>query len=153
MEKQTSVGMHQMIPSDEDDHNLAKAVRAQAQPKMQRPVMYAENKGDGRIVYEFMNIPHEQAWRIVFHVLPRVINLWLEKTADYGDSTISEMNLGPKAEFVRIWNKVGKLKTALWHDRALVGEQVDEIVSDFIGHNLIILDAIWTSPNRPGGVR
>jgi hypothetical protein len=141
--------------TDEEDHNLAKALRGVDYGKVKRaldsPVMYVEDMRDGRITYEFVCIPHDEALRIIQYVLPNVLNLWLQKTSDYGDD--HALDLGPKAEFVRIWNKIHKLKRGLWDGKPLAGESVGDILCDLIGHSLRILDRIWGSPNRPGEVK
>jgi hypothetical protein len=135
---------------DEEDHNLAKMIRATALAHTELPTLFVINERDNKIIYEFINIPHEEAYKIIVLALPKVLNLWLEKTADYGDD--HALDLGPKGEFVRIWNKVHKLKRALWDGRHMAGEQTDEILSDLIGHSLRILGRIWGSPKGTEGV-
>jgi len=93
------------------------------------------------VTYSIENIPTEQAMKIVAEVLPNVLTLFLAKNRDYGDTHLDHMRLGPKAQFVDIWRKVGKLKRAVWDGVPMAGEQPDEIFADFVGHSLLaILD-------------
>lgn len=105
----------------------------------------------GVLRIEVENVPNPQAKRIVISVLPKVLSLYLNKSKDYDGNVMSLLRLGPKAGFVDMWRKMGKLKSALWDGKAMVGEQVDEILMDLVGHVLIILDEIWlneTGPNK-----
>lgn len=90
---------------------------------------------------EVDNPPTQEAEFILLHVLPNVLQLFLEKNRDYSDGNIGSdpIKLGPKAQFVDIWRKVKKLKRGLWDGETLVGEQPDEIIKDLIGHSLLAL--------------
>ncbi|QHB37485.1 hypothetical protein SEA_AIKOY__81 [Mycobacterium phage Aikoy] len=103
---------------------------------LQQPVVYMEATGERSVNYEFLNIPTEQATVIVRDILPDILNRFLAKNRDYGEPSPGN-DLGPKAEFVRLWNKVLKLRRALWEDEALEFEQVDEIIDDLVGHLLL----------------
>jgi len=92
----------------------------------------------GLITIEVANPPTHQAERILLGVLPKVLELFLNKNKDYGDD-FDEFKLGAKGQFVDIWRKVGKLKLALWDGKELAGEQVPEIMMDLIGHLLLAL--------------
>lgn len=105
-----------------------------AQEILSRPVVYAEVTGDRSVNYEFLNLTTQQSIEIVRYLLPVILNRFLAKNRDYGDGFL---NLGPKAEFVRMANKFGKLKQALWDGQDLEFEQVDEIIDDLIGHLLL----------------
>jgi len=87
---------------------------------------------------EVDNPPTQEARDILTNILPGVLEDWLHKNKDYGDSDELKC-LGAKAEFVRLWNKMMKLKTGLWEGRELSGEQVPEIMSDMIAHLLLAL--------------
>ena len=84
----------------------------------------------------------EQVERILHDVLPRVIELFLQKVADYsnGEAVNWANVLGDRGQFADIWRKVGKLQTGLWEGRELTGESVEEVVMDLIGHCLLILE-------------
>lgn len=97
------------------------------------------------IVLEITNVPNEQAYRIVTEVLPYVVQLYMDKSRDYGGNVMAMLKLGPKASFVDLWRKVGKLKRALWDGEPMRGEQTDEILMDCIGHILITLDELRTN--------
>lgn len=147
-----------------DDHIAAKYIKASSQQdvikgKVSEPGMYRHTYDPGElfmianepavwvvqhssnsISYEFQHIPNKQAVRIVNNVLPKVLELWLKKSKDYGGNLMEDLKLGPKACIPDIMRKVGKLKRAIWDEQEMVGEQPDEILMDLIGHILIILD-------------
>jgi hypothetical protein len=104
------------------------------------PLVSKLNHQDGTVTLEFVNIPNEQARRIVESILPRVMELYLNKSKDYDGNVMALLKLGPKASFVDLWRKIGKLKGALWDEKPMVGEQADEILADCVGHILITLD-------------
>jgi hypothetical protein len=104
------------------------------------PSVTAEKLSENKVSYEISNIPNEQAMRIVLEVLPKVLRLYLSKSRDYNGNVMAMLKLGPKASFVDLWRKVGKLKSALWDDQPMQGEQADEILADCVGHILITLD-------------
>lgn len=86
---------------------------------------------------------------IVERVLPDVIEHFLAKNADYGDQ--HRYGLGPKAEFVGIHRKIGKLEAALWKGQQMNGEDAETMLKELIGQCLITLDLLngnWT-PVRP----
>lgn len=105
-----------------------------------QPAVWVERIAEDKITYEIQNIPNEQALRIIQTILPKVMELYLSKSRDYGGNVMDLVKLGPKASFVDLWRKVGKLKRALWDDQPMVGEQADEILADCVGHVLITLD-------------
>jgi hypothetical protein len=78
--------------------------------------------------------------RIIQDILPKVAELYLRKSRDYGGNVMAMLKLGPKASFVDLWRKVGKLKRCLWDGEPMQGEQTDEILMDCVGHILITLD-------------
>lgn len=104
------------------------------------PLVSKLNHDDGTVTLEFINIPNEQSRRIVERILPSVMELYLNKSKDYDGNVMALLKLGPKASFVDLWRKIGKLKGALWDGRAMAGEQADEILADCVGHILITLD-------------
>lgn len=78
----------------------------------------------------------DQATKIVDEILPEVLAGFLAKNADYGDTSF---DLGVAGQYAELWRKVGKLKGAMWEGKELEFEQVDEIISDLIGHCLLSL--------------
>jgi hypothetical protein len=104
------------------------------------PVVWVEHLAEHTVEYRIENIPNDQAMRIIKDILPKVMELYLGKSRDYGGNVMDMIKLGPKASFVDLWRKVGKLKRALWDDQPMVGEQADEILMDCVGHVLITLD-------------
>lgn len=83
------------------------------------------------------NLPEtRQAREVIEDILPAAILRFVAKNADYGDAALF---LGTKGQFSDINRKFWKLKSALWDDKELIGESVDEILHDLIGHALLIL--------------
>lgn len=135
--------------SEDDDHKMAgilggtsrqSDVMLERAARQHFPNVEMEQTSETSCTYTISNIPNEQAMRIVKSVLPNVLELYLNKSKDYDGNVMAMLNLGPKASFVDLWRKVGKLKGALWDGRPMVGEQADEILADTVGHVLIILD-------------
>jgi hypothetical protein len=87
------------------------------------------------------NPPTDQASQVLIDILPKLIENFLRKNADYassGDFNTSEL-LGSKGQFAELWRKIGKLKGAMWDGKKLVHEQTDEILEDLGGHVLLAL--------------
>lgn len=103
---------------------------------LMQPAVWVEVTGEQSATYEFQNIPTNQANTIVRELLAPMLERFLSKNADYGDC-FDGMSLGPKAEFVRMWNKFGKLKQVLWDGKTLEYEQVTEVLDDLLGHILL----------------
>lgn len=105
------------------------------------PVVWMEQLSPTLVRLEIDNIPTQEAVEICKYILPDVLEAFLKKNRDYGDSTYgaNAMRLGPKAQFVDIWRKVKKLKRAIWDGEQLHGEQPEEILQDFLGHVLLAL--------------
>lgn len=89
---------------------------------------------------EVTNLPNEQARRVMLNILPKVIELYLNKSKDYGGNVMDRFGLGQKASIPDMARKFGKLIDAIWYDKPLQFEQPNEILADLIGHILIILD-------------
>jgi hypothetical protein len=100
------------------------------------PTCWAEYLSPTTARLDIENIPNEQAKHVILEVLPKVLELYLSKSRDYGGSS---GGLGPKASFVDIWRKVIKLKRSLWDGEELKFEQPKEIVQDLVGTCLNIL--------------
>ena len=153
-----------MTDEEARDHYAAKLIRSTSQadklmaayrgpkedlepkplPLNEIRVTCTDDRVNSMLRIEVENVPNEQAKRIVLHVLPKVLSLYLNKSKDYDGNVMALLKLGPKAGFVDLWRKAGKLKGALWDGKPMVGEQTDEILMDLVGHVLIILDEIWT---------
>lgn len=99
-----------------------------------------DDKVAGNVIrIEIDNPPTQEARDILMNILPGVLEAWLLKNKDYGDSDELK-SLGARAEFVRLWNKAMKLKAGLWEGRELSGEQIPEIMGDMIAHLLLALN-------------
>lgn len=78
----------------------------------------------------------DQAEEIFKKILPGVLDRFVRKNADYGGTAHF---LGAKGQFADINPKFWKLKRALWDGEKLVGESVEEILCDLVGHALLSL--------------
>jgi hypothetical protein len=87
----------------------------------------------------------DQAEKIFKDILPAVLERFVRKNADYGDSA---KFLGAKGQFADINPKFWKLYRALWLGERLVGESVEEILHDLIGHCLLSL--YFMDTDQPG---
>jgi hypothetical protein len=111
-------------------------------PEGQIRVQAIDDKVSGNVIrIEIDNPPTEEARNILVNILPSVLEAWLKKNADYGDSDDLK-SLGARAEFVRLWNKMMKLKASLWEGRELSGEQPPEIMGDMVAHLLLALSRL-----------
>lgn len=109
-------------------------------PEGQIRVRAIDDKVAGNVIrIEIDNPPTQEARDILMNILPGVLEAWLLKNKDYGDSDELK-SLGARAEFVRLWNKAMKLKAGLWEGRELSGEQIPEIMGDMIAHLLLALN-------------
>jgi hypothetical protein len=86
------------------------------------------------------NVRTALARRIVDRHLPRALEHFLQRNAEYGDD--AEFELGIKGQYPDISRKVKKLKRRWWEDEEpKAGEESDEtIVMELIGHLLMSLD-------------
>jgi hypothetical protein len=76
---------------------------------------------------EFEKIQHE------------LLNLSIRKNHDYGPENIGA--LGERGIYVRIWDKVARLKTLLWDnkDPAVKDESIDDTIRDLANYAIIML--------------
>lgn len=102
---------------------------------LSRPACFVEKTSETSINYEFTNLTTQEARDIIGYILPEILNRFLTKNKDY--EHFPEGDLGPKAHFVGIHRKFGKLRKGLWDGEALEHEQVSEVIDDFIGHLLL----------------
>lgn len=73
--------------------------------------------------------------RIMDNIMPALVHRMVEKEKDYGDAY---RHLGSRGQFSDINRKYWKLKRAVWDEKELVGEDVDEILDDIIAHCLLM---------------
>lgn len=107
---------------------------------MQQPQVNVERCGPRHVNLEILNIPNDQAMRVVQKVLPDMLELYLKKSRDYGGNVMDRFGLGAKAAIPDLARKFGKLIDAIWHDKPLQFEQPEEVLKDLFGHIVIILD-------------
>lgn len=69
-------------------------------------------------------------------LLQEFMERFMEKQRDYGDAAD---DLGAPGQYAEIHRKKAKLKKALWEGEKLVGEPVDEVLMDLIGHCFLAL--------------
>jgi hypothetical protein len=78
-------------------------------------------------------------------MLPQAVVRFLEKNEDYGSGSDE---FGPKAQIMDISRKYKKLKAAIWDGEVMIGEPIEEVIDDMIGH-LLLLRESWD--HDPGG--
>lgn len=78
----------------------------------------------------------QQGEYIFFNVIPKVIEMFLGKNQDYGDTSFE---LGIKGQYAELHRKMGKLKRSMWDGEELMYEKTDEVLTDLIGHCLLSL--------------
>jgi len=137
-------GAIEEVMSDEDDHAIAQYLKAAGE----EPKPWPANKlrvrainDHGQIRIEVDNPPTEEAHQILMTVLPVALERFMRKNQDYQGFGMA--GLGPRAHFVGIWRKVGKLKRVLWDGETLATEQLSEVLDDLLGH--ILLAALESS--------
>jgi hypothetical protein len=79
---------------------------------------------------------HSMHREIIEEILPEVMRKFVSAGRDYGDSY---KLLGEKGQFSDINRKFWKLYNAIWLDQPMIGESVEQIIEDIIGHCLILL--------------
>lgn len=109
-------------------------------PVGQIRVQAIDDKVAGCIRIEVDNAPNEVSRRVLLQILPDLLELYLNKSKDYGDDEDTGDDLGPKGPFVDMFRKMKKLRRALWDGVELEGEGPEEIMQDLVGHIFIILD-------------
>lgn len=80
--------------------------------------------------------PSETARQIIEELVPQWAAHFLAGNKGYGDQADK---LGPAAQFVDIHRKVGKLQRAVWEDKDIGKESVEEVTLDLIGHCFLLL--------------
>jgi len=89
-----------------------------------------------------------QARRIIFNLLPKFVDGFVEASLHYGPDSANV--LGPAGQFSDIWRKIGPLRRALWEGVELEREQPAEICYDLIGHLLLTIDMLQQGLDRRG---
>lgn len=115
-----------------DEHKVLEQIK--------KPAVWVERLAADMVSYEIQNISNEQALRVVLDVLPKALELYLNKSRDYGGNVMDRFGLGPKACIPDMARKFGKLIDSIWNEQPLQYEQPDEILMDLFGHIVIILD-------------
>ncbi len=70
---------------------------------------------------------------IMEYIVPEAIQRFESKTLDYRGGPAFQF-LGAKGQFSDINRKFWKLYAALWEEKALLDESVEEVCFDLIGH-------------------
>lgn len=84
----------------------------------------------------------KQAERIVGEILPGVMELFIDKNADYDIEGIDiAATLGVRGQWADMFRKIAKLKQEMWDQdgSGLAFELAEEVIKDLIGHCLLSL--------------
>jgi hypothetical protein len=90
---------------------------------------------------QVVNPESPQANKILQEILPMVLNRFVRKNNDYtvNGRNVSE-NFGIKGQFMKMYDKIAKLRRPLWEDGELTGDEAaEEILEDLVGHALLTL--------------
>jgi len=86
--------------------------------------------------------PTDQTLRLAQDI-HRTLAYFNERSRDYdGNAAV----LGTKGQFADIWRKIHKVKKALWDEQPLVGETVEEVLMDLVGHCLLAINMLAERP-------
>lgn len=86
----------------------------------------------------------DQARDVTF-IFIEALALFLEKNRGYG--TTSE-HLGARGQYADMHRKMGKLKHTLWDGNPAVGESVEEMCMDLIGHAALTINFLREAEDR-----
>ena len=78
----------------------------------------------------------EQAERVLA-IAGETLTLFVEKNVGYGPTS---EHLGAKGQYADMWRKMGKLKHTLWDGNPTVGEDIEQMLMDLVGHALLTID-------------
>lgn len=86
----------------------------------------------------FMDLPKTAAVRFLVegNGIADWVKHFLTKQQDYGDWA---GELGARGQFADMYRKWPKIRKAMWDGEPLVGEQLDEVLMDLIGHCFLSL--------------
>lgn len=73
----------------------------------------------------------------VCNIMDQAQALFKDKNRGYGDTSYA---LGARGQFADVWRKVGKLRHTLWDGNEAVGEDMEEMLMDLIGHCALTID-------------
>lgn len=85
---------------------------------------------------DIQNQMSPQAERVVEIVL-EALALFLEKNRGYGNTS---EHLGARGQYADMHRKMGKLKHTLWDGSSAVGESIEEMCMDLIGHAALTIN-------------
>ena len=77
-----------------------------------------------------------QAIRVV-KITMEALELFLEKNKGYGNTAYV---LGARGQYADMNRKMGKLKHTLWDGNEPVGESIETMLMDMVGHTLLTID-------------
>lgn len=117
-------------PETDANHDFSEAMAA-AFPLNPHNVQIGVNTG-------FVMLPETTAVRFLVqgNGLGEWVRHFLTKQQDYGDWA---GELGAKGQFADMYRKWPKIRKAMWDGEPLVGEQLDEVLMDLIGHCFLSL--------------
>lgn len=75
----------------------------------------------------------------VLEISAEALELFLDKNRGYGNTAY---NLGARGQYADMNRKFGKLKHTLWDGNPAVGESIEEMLMDLVGHALLTIDFI-----------
>lgn len=118
------------VPDTDANHDFAEDMAA-AFPLNPHNVHIGVNTG-------FMMLPETTAVRFLVqgNGLGEWVKHFLTKQQDYGDWA---GELGAKGQFADMFRKWPKIRKAMWDGEPLVGEQLEEVLMDLIGHCFLSL--------------
>lgn len=92
----------------------------------------------------------DQLQRIITRELPKVLELFARKNAEYGETASQDGDLGLAGQYSDLHRKMKKLKVAFWdgHPEQLTSESPEEVIKDMIGHLLLTLDMLRMSKSQ-----
>lgn len=117
------------VPDTDANHDFAEAMA------VAYPVNHNIHLG---IDTGFMMLPETTAVRFLVqgNGIADWVKHFLTKQQDYGDWA---GELGAKGQFADMYRKWPKIRKAMWDEEPLVGEQLDEVLMDLIGHCFLSL--------------
>lgn len=81
----------------------------------------------------------------VVEIVLEALALFLEKNRGYGNTS---EHLGARGQYADMHRKMGKLKHTLWDGNPAVGESVEEMCMDLIGHAALTINFLREAEDR-----
>lgn len=78
-------------------------------------------------------------------ILIEALALFLEKNQGYGNTS---EHLGARGQYADMHRKMGKLKHTLWDGNPAVGESIEEMCMDLIGHAALTINFLREAEDR-----